>query len=114
MGPGRWTCCSSPCWAIRSWIAGECLSSWPTMAAGTPVIASAVSGIPELVEHEVNGLLVAPEDAEALADSLLRLHDDPALAATLAGSGRETVASRFDGPQQAVRLAELFQAAVHS
>ena len=84
------------------------------MAAGTPVIASAVSGIPELVEHEVNGLLVAPEDAEALADSLLRLHDDPALAATLAGSGRETVASRFDGPQQAVRLAKLFQAAVHS
>ena len=67
------------------------------MAAGTPVIASAVSGIPELVEHEVNGLLVAPEDPEALADALLRLHDDPALAATLAGSGRETVASRFDG-----------------
>jgi glycosyltransferase involved in cell wall biosynthesis len=82
------------------------------MAAGTPVIASAVSGIPELVEHEVNGLLVAPEDPEALADSLLRLHDDPALAATLAGSGRETIASRFDGPQQAVRLAELFQDAV--
>ena len=50
------------------------------MAAGTPVIASAVSGIPELVEHEVNGLLVAPEDPEALADALLRLHGDPALA----------------------------------
>ena len=49
------------------------------MAAGTPVIASAVSGIPELVEHEVNGLLVAPEDPEALADTLLRLHGDPAL-----------------------------------
>ena len=48
------------------------------MAAGTPVIASAVSGIPELVEHEVNGLLVAPEDPEALADTLLRLHGDPA------------------------------------
>ena len=48
------------------------------MAAGTPVVASAVSGIPELVEHEVNGLLVAPEDPEALADTLLRLHGDPA------------------------------------
>ena len=32
------------------------------MAAGAPVVATAVSGIPELVEHEVNGLLVAPED----------------------------------------------------
>ena len=47
------------------------------MAAGTPVIASAVSGIPELVEHEVNGLLVEPEDPEALADTLVRLHGDP-------------------------------------
>ena len=56
------------------------------MAAGTPVVASAVSGIPELVEHEVNGLLVAPEDPEALADALLRLHGDPALATRLARS----------------------------
>ena len=84
------------------------------MAAGTPVIASAVSGIPELVEHEVNGLLVAPEDPEALADTLLRLHGDPALSHALARSGRETVARRFDGPQQATRLAELFQAAVRA
>ena len=38
-----------------------------------------VSGIPELVEHEVNGLLVEPDDPQALADALLRLHDDPEL-----------------------------------
>ena len=43
------------------------------MAAGAPVVATNVSGIPELVEHEVNGLLVAPEDPEALADALMRL-----------------------------------------
>ena len=84
------------------------------MAAGTPVIASAVSGIPELVEHEVNGLLVEPDDPEALADTLLRLHGDPALSRTLADSGRETVEQRFDGPAQAVRLAELFQEAVRA
>jgi glycosyltransferase involved in cell wall biosynthesis len=84
------------------------------MAAGTPVIASAVSGIPELVEHEVNGLLVEPEDPEALADTLLRLHEDPALGRALADSGRETVERRFDGPRQAVRLAELFRAAVRT
>jgi glycosyltransferase involved in cell wall biosynthesis len=82
------------------------------MAAGTPVIASAVSGIPELVEHEVNGLLVAPEDPQALADTLLRLHGDPAFSSRLADSARETVAGRFDGPRQATRLAELFRAAV--
>ena len=81
------------------------------MAAGTPVIASAVSGIPELVEHEVNGLLVAPEDPEALADTLLRLHADPAFGRALADSGRETVTTRFDGPTHAARLADLFRAA---
>ncbi len=79
------------------------------MAAGTPVIASAVSGIPELVEHEVNGLLVAPEDPDALADTLLRLHGDPALSRALAEHGRETVTTRFDGPTHAARLAELFR-----
>jgi glycosyltransferase involved in cell wall biosynthesis len=83
------------------------------MAAGTPVIASAVSGIPELVEHEVNGLLVAPDDPEALADALLRLGDAD-FSRRLARRGRETVARRFDGPRQAGRLAELFQAAVRA
>jgi glycosyltransferase involved in cell wall biosynthesis len=81
------------------------------MAAGTPVIASAVSGIPELVEHEVNGLLVAPEDPEALADTLIRLHDDPELRRVLADHGRETVTTRFDGPTHASVLAELFRSA---
>jgi glycosyltransferase involved in cell wall biosynthesis len=84
------------------------------MAAGTPVIASAVSGIPELVEHEVNGLLVAPEDPDALADTLLRLHGDQALSQHLAEHARETVAGRFDGPSQASRLAGLFQEAVRA
>ena len=83
------------------------------MAAGTPVIASAVSGIPELVEHEINGLLVAPEDPEALADALLRLGDE-VFAERLARGGRETVARRFDGPRQAGRLAGLFMEAVRA
>ena len=77
------------------------------------MVATWTGELPRLVS-DGSGLVVPPSDPEALADSLLRLHDDPALAATLAGSGRETVASRFDGPQQAVRLAELFQAAVHA
>jgi glycosyltransferase involved in cell wall biosynthesis len=82
------------------------------MAAGTPVIASAVSGIPELVEHEVNGLLVAPEDPAALADALLRLHGETALSVQLAERARATVAGRFDGARQASRLAELFREAI--
>jgi glycosyltransferase involved in cell wall biosynthesis len=82
------------------------------MAAGAPVVATAVSGIPELVEHEVNGLLVEPDDPDALADALLRLHDDPELTRRLTDNARETVATRFDGDRLAHRLAELFQEAL--
>ncbi len=82
------------------------------MAAGAPVVATAVSGIPELVEHEVNGLLIPSDDPEALADALLRLHDDPELTATLTRNGRETVKERFDGERLARELAALFTEAV--
>jgi glycosyltransferase involved in cell wall biosynthesis len=82
------------------------------MAAGAPVVATGVSGIPELVEHEVNGLLVEPDDPEALADALIRLHEDRELAARLATAGRRTVQERFDGDRLARKLAELFEAAL--
>jgi glycosyltransferase involved in cell wall biosynthesis len=78
------------------------------MAAGVPVVSTAVSGIPELIEHRVNGLLVAPEDPEALADELARLAKDPDLAGDLAAAGRATVGERFDGERLAHQLARLF------
>src|SRR4051812_14399504 len=79
------------------------------MAAGAPVVATPVSGIPELVEDGVNGLLVAPEDPRALADALVRLHADAPLAARLAAAGRDTVRERFDGERLAATLAGLFR-----
>jgi len=79
------------------------------MAAGAPVVATAVSGIPELVEHEVNGLLIEPDDPQALADALLRLHDDPELTRRLTDNARATVRERFDGDRLAHQLAALFR-----
>ena len=79
------------------------------MAAGAPVVATAVSGIPELVEHEVNGLLIEPDDPQALADALLRLHDDPELTRRLTDNARATVRERFDGDRLAHELADLFR-----
>ena len=82
------------------------------MAAGTPVIASAVSGIPELVEHEVNGLLVAPEDPGGA-----RRHADPpprrprALARARRPRPRDRDRRASTAPPHAARLAELFRAA---
>ncbi|HEX9994555.1 MAG TPA: glycosyltransferase family 4 protein, partial [Acidimicrobiales bacterium] len=77
------------------------------MAAGLPVVTTAVSGIPELVADGVNGLLVPPDDPAALADALWRVAKDPALAARLAEAGRATVADRFDGDVLAGRMADL-------
>jgi glycosyltransferase involved in cell wall biosynthesis len=82
------------------------------MAAGTPVVATTVSGIPELVEDGINGLLVAPEEPEALADALLRLHDDPDLGTRLRAAARAAVSERFDGDRLAGELAALFEEAM--
>jgi glycosyltransferase involved in cell wall biosynthesis len=79
------------------------------MACGLPVVTTGISGIPELVEDGSNGLLVPPDDADAVAAALLRLHDDPALAARIGAAGRETVARRFDGETLARQLAEIFR-----
>ncbi|MBI5031552.1 MAG: glycosyltransferase [Chloroflexi bacterium] len=78
------------------------------MASGVPVVASGVSGIPELVEHECNGLLVPPGDPPALADALQRLHDSPALRQRLAQAGRDRVVQDFDLHTNAAILAQHF------
>ncbi len=83
------------------------------MACGTPVVSTAVSGIPELVQDGVTGLLVPPEDPAALATAWRRVADDPALAARLSAAGRDTVLERFDGDRLAGRLADLFAASGH-
>ena len=83
------------------------------MAAGAPVVATAVSGIPELVEHEVNGLLVEPDDPHALADALLRLHDDPELTRRLtAQRPRHRAASASTATASPSELAALFREAL--
>jgi glycosyltransferase involved in cell wall biosynthesis len=66
------------------------------MATGRPVISSRQSGIPELVEHEVEGLLCPPGDPVALADALQRLAGDEALCRRLGAAGRDKVLREFD------------------
>ena len=61
------------------------------MAHGKPVVASAVGGLAELVEHERTGLLVTPEDPEALRAAIDRLLEDSELRRRLGVSGRERI-----------------------
>ncbi len=65
------------------------------MASGLPVIASSTGGIPELVTHGKTGLLVPPNDPQALASAISRLLDDPDLCRRMAQAGRERVVSKF-------------------
>lgn len=60
-----------------------------------PVIASAIGGLPEVIEQEGNGLLVVPEDAAALAGAARRLLSDPGAAADLGRRGRTLARERF-------------------
>jgi glycosyltransferase involved in cell wall biosynthesis len=79
------------------------------MASGLPVVTTNLSGIPELVEHGVSGLLVAPDDASGVADALLRIHRDAGLAVRLAHNARSVVAERFDGDRLIDELFTLFR-----
>ena len=79
------------------------------MAVGVPVVASRVSGIPELVRHRHNGLLVQADDACALADAIAELVGDPALGAQLGRRGRETIAEGFNNPHNLQLLLQLLE-----
>ncbi len=79
------------------------------MAKQVPVISTAVSGIPELIEDGVDGVLVAQQDAQTLADGIQNLLEDPERAKRLAASGREKVIAEFDVGSNAEKLADLFK-----
>jgi L-malate glycosyltransferase len=78
------------------------------MAAGLPIVATRVGGIPEVVEHERNGLLVPPGDDRALASAILRLIERPELATQLADAARQTVHGRFSFDRMVNEFQELF------
>ncbi len=65
------------------------------MACGLPCVATRVSGSEDLIEDGVNGLLVEPEDVEALAQALLRLLGDPVLRTRLGAEARVTVETGY-------------------
>ncbi|HVC62937.1 MAG TPA: glycosyltransferase [Acetobacteraceae bacterium] len=81
------------------------------MAIGVPVVAAAVSGIPEVVRDEQTGLLVAPRDPVALAAAIARLLGNLALARRLARTARARLETCFDCWQTATQLQELLGAA---
>ena len=71
------------------------LAALEAMACGTPIVATRVGGLPELILDGETGMLVPPEDERAMADALLAILRDRDLAARLGGAGRSRAVSVF-------------------
>ena len=79
------------------------------MASGTPVVASRLGGLPEIVQHGVTGFLVEPGDAGELRERLAEILGDPALARRLGRNARDLVLDRFTWVACAERCLETYQ-----
>jgi len=79
------------------------------MASGVAVVASDLSGIPELVEDERCGLLVPPRDVQGLASALALLYNNAEIRHRFGKEGREKVVTEFDVSSNAATLAEYFR-----
>jgi glycosyltransferase involved in cell wall biosynthesis len=77
------------------------------MAMGVPVVTTAISGIPEMIDDGKHGLLVGG-DAASLADAIERLLTDTALHARLVRAARERICERFDSRRTTLALRDLF------
>jgi glycosyltransferase involved in cell wall biosynthesis len=88
------------------------LSTLEAMAVGLPVIATAVGGVPEQLQHLETGILVAPERPAEIADWIVRLHDDGSLRARLGDAARAHVLASFTLAAQANGLDRAYDLAV--
>lgn len=84
------------------------LKLFEAMASGRPIVASDLPSLREVLTHEVNALLVPPDDPAALADALRRLAGDPALSERLARQAGEDV-RRFSWDARGTRLREVLE-----
>ncbi len=77
-----------------------------------PVVASGVGGIVDVIQHEKTGLLVPEKNPQALADAVLRLLDDPALARRLGQQGRAEAERQFDWDRITSETERLYRSAL--
>jgi len=84
------------------------------MALAKPVVATAVAGNPELVEHGSSGLLVEPRDVPSLAAAVARLLAEPVLASRLGRNAQRRVRSRFSTEVRIDRLERVYRRALRA
>lgn len=93
---------------LPSHVEGMPMALLEAMACGLPVIATAVGGVPEVLETDV-GLLLSPGDIAGLAAAIERLMSEPGLRARLGRAARERIATRFPLDATVERLIAIYR-----
>ncbi len=78
------------------------------MAAGKPVIANSIGGIPEVVKHGVNGILVPPKDPKALSEAIIALLKDKQMAKQMGKEGQNISKQRFSSEIMLEEIEKLY------
>ena len=79
------------------------------LASGLPVIASEISGIPELVIPEKTGWLVPEKDTQALADTIIQIRENYEKAMKIGENGRKIVLNEYNIQKNAAKLSDLYR-----
>jgi glycosyltransferase involved in cell wall biosynthesis len=91
---------------------GLSLTLLEAMASGLPIVATRVGGTPEAVEHGVTGILVPPQDPDALANAMLTVLNDRALARWMGGLARARAERLFSAQQMTASYEALYEQAL--
>jgi glycosyltransferase involved in cell wall biosynthesis len=100
--------------ALPSEWEGISMALLEAMAAGLPVVATAVGGTPEVVIDGETGYLVPPRDPASFANALSRLIQDPGLRQRMGMSARQRVCDQFNIRHTAQQILALYETLCHS
>ena len=97
--------------ALPSFAEGIPVVLMEAMAMEIPCVATRITGIPELIRDQIDGLLVTPSSDEELAAAIARLMDDPELRRRIGAAGRQRVMESYDLGRNTAQLAAIFRTA---
>jgi len=84
------------------------MSLLEAMAYGIPVVASAVGGIPDVVQSGKNGILVSPNNPEELKEAIVNIYRDKSLRYSLATEARNTIQRNYNMDDWTKRIEEQY------
>ncbi len=100
---------SADIFVLPSYTEGMPISLIEALAAGLPVVASCVGGIPDMITQRQEGILISPGDTEELARALLELIENPSLRLEMGEKGRKKAVSQYSMDVKAQNLISLYQ-----